>query len=388
MAGSHRRRAKEQEAREIELVKTATATLTFTDLRTYDFIVYNSSSGGTLTIPAATAAMAGMSRQFAAKGSADLTISVAAGFGGSATTTVTVSQGETAQVVCDGSYWYTEAMGEDVTVTGTTADSFEINSDGNGLTISSSGLGSDRTITNPDASGEIVLIAATQTLTAKTLTTPTISGTGFTNAQHNHAGATSGGTLSSIAGLTGTTETTFTLASGESDGKIAFTVVGGGTDHTLTLINTVTTADITLTWPNATDTLVGRATTDTLTNKTLTQPVISAPTMTGAWTITNLDVTGTWVDLGIVSDVDINGGSIDGATVGAASASTGAFTTLSTAGTATIADLTVGGGYGSTGVTISAAGVVEANGALTTGGAMTAASIVGRILLLISSPQP
>lgn len=53
----------------------------------------------------------------------------------------------------------------------------------------------------------------------------------------------------------------------------------------------------TLTLPTSTDTLVGRATTDTLTNKTLTSPVIS-------------------------------GGSINSATIGATTASTGAFTSI------------------------------------------------------------
>ena len=48
--------------------------------------------------------------------------------------------------------------------------------------------------------------------------------------------------------------------------------------------------------------------------------------------------------------------------------------TISTSGTATLNDATVGGGYGSTGVTISAAGVIQANGAITTDGALTADS--------------
>lgn len=47
----------------------------------------------------------------------------------------------------------------------------------------------------------------------------------------------------------------------------------------------------TLTLPTSTDTLVGRATTDTLTNKTLTSPSITSPTVTGAFTATGLVTT-------------------------------------------------------------------------------------------------
>lgn len=50
------------------------------------------------------------------------------------------------------------------------------------------------------------------------------------------------------------------------------------------------TADITITFFNATDTIVGLATTDTLTNKTLTSPTLTTPTLTTP-TITNPTVT-------------------------------------------------------------------------------------------------
>lgn len=54
----------------------------------------------------------------------------------------------------------------------------------------------------------------------------------------------------------------------------------GSTSGT-TLLKPTATASGTLTLPAATDTLVGKATTDTLTNKTLTSPVITTPTMNG-----------------------------------------------------------------------------------------------------------
>ena len=60
----------------------------------------------------------------------------------------------------------------------------------------------------------------------------------------------------------------------------------GATDDayetTLTVVDP--TADRTVSLPNATDTLVGKATTDTLTNKTLTSPTINAGALTGAFT--------------------------------------------------------------------------------------------------------
>lgn len=77
-------------------------------------------------------------------------------------------------------------------------------------------------------------------------------------------------------------------------------VLAGTTSGTTTVTATAVAGTTTLTLPAATDTLVGRATTDTLTNKTLTSPTIT-------------------------------GGALNG-TVGATTASTGAFTTVSATG--------------------------------------------------------
>ncbi len=90
-------------------------------------------------------------------------------------------------------------------------------------------------------------------------------------------------------------------------------------------------ADRTVTLPLLTgaDTFVFQSHTQTLSNKTLTSPTVTgAPTAAGA----------TWTDLGAVTTADINGGTIDGTTIGGSTPAAGAFTTLTTTG-----DVQVGG---------------------------------------------
>ena len=116
----------------------------------------------------------------------------------------------------------------------------------------------DRTITFPNATGTVSTTTATETLTNKTLTSPTING----------------GTFSGT--FTGTQDLTGVVLSGASP-----LVFEGATDdgYETTLTFTDPTADRVITMPNATDTLVGKATTDTLTNKSID---LGTNTLTGS----------------------------------------------------------------------------------------------------------
>jgi len=116
----------------------------------------------------------------------------------------------------------------------------------------------DRTITFPNATGTVSTTTATETLTNKTLTSPTING----------------GTFSGT--FTGTQDLTGVVLSGAS--PLVFE--GATADaYETTLTFTDPTADRVITIPNATDTLVGKATTDTFTNKSID---LGTNTLTGS----------------------------------------------------------------------------------------------------------
>lgn len=104
-------------------------------------------------------------------------------------------------------------------------------------------IGADRTWTFPDDTGVVVLRELAQTLTNKQIGDPS-----------------------------------------DNSKTIAFTLSGATASRTLTLIS-AHTDNRSITFPNASDTLVGRDTTDTMTNKTLTSPTINGTVATTGLTM-------------------------------------------------------------------------------------------------------
>jgi hypothetical protein len=128
---------------------------------------------------------------------------------------------------------------------GSTADSFE-------TTLTTTDPTADRTITLPDLTGTVSLITATETLTNKTLTSPTINSPTIATP----------------------------IFTGAGDVRGSFVFEGATADSFETTVTVVDpTADRTISFPNATGTVSLVTGTETLTNKTLTSPTINTPTI-------------------------------------------------------------------------------------------------------------
>jgi len=145
-----------------------------------------------------------------------------------------------------------------------------------GFTISdgsnTQGIGSGETLTVSGTSGEIeAVVSATDTLTiglpsVVTITTSVTAGT---------LTAAAGSITDSSGAISFDNENLTTTGSITSN-----TFVFGGSAGLTTLVDSNPSSNRTITFPDATTTMVGTNTTDTLTNKTLTSPTINSPTIT------------------------------------------------------------------------------------------------------------
>lgn len=152
-------------------------------------------------------------------------------------------------------------------LTGTLAldgTSISMNQGGNATTISAGSPAGDITLTLPATTDTIVGRATTDTLTNKTLTSPTITGATMTTPTLGVATAT---TINKVTITAPATAATLTIVDGGS------LITAGAYSTTLTSTNTT---NVTL---PTTGTLATLAGSETFTNKSLTSPALTTPTV-------------------------------------------------------------------------------------------------------------
>ena len=157
------------------------------------------------------------------------------------------------------------------------------------------------TLILPAAGTELISNTATQTMTNKSLTSPTITGT-LTAAAANFSGTITGpgGSSNGVS----ITQGGISIKNNGTQSYVDFycEVSNAHYARLQAPAHSAFSGNVTITLPTSTTTLVGTDTTQTLTNKTLTSPDINTP--------------------------DIDGGAIDGATIGGNTPAAGTFTTL------------------------------------------------------------